>query len=256
MKLLAAAAFAAAVATPALAASPFDGTWTFDPAHSRLTGDTITYVKTAKGFRFSDGGAVAYEFAADGQDYPTGMSGRTVAITSTPSGYTSIYKINGKAMSTSERAFSPDGSTMTISSTTEQPDGTTVKETDVYQRVSTGAGLAGQWRSVKVDAPPDALVISTRGASGFSFSEPSYRLTVSGLLDGSPDRISGPTAPSEMAASMKAASPGEWDWSLTLGGKPYQQGRWVVSPDGRTLTQTSWVAGREAEAQTSVYVKS
>jgi hypothetical protein len=247
----------AATAAPALAASPFDGAWTFDPAHSKLVGDTITYEKTATGYRFSDGGALAYEFGTDGRDYPTGMSNRTVAYIATPTGSTSIYKLGGRAMTTSERSFSPDGSTMTIQSTTLQPDGTTAKETDVYQRVTPGgSGLAGQWRSIKADPPADKMIIATNGASGFSFTEPSYRLMVSGRLDGSPDTLTGPTVAHEMTASFKAVSPTEWDWSLMLGTKPFQAGRWTVSPDGRVLSQTSWVPGRESEAETAVYTKS
>jgi hypothetical protein len=258
MTLTAPAALAAllALATPALAASPFDGTWTFDPARSQLAGDTISYEKTATGYRFSDGGVGGYDFGTDGRDYPTAIAGRTVAVTTTPSGYVSVYKTNGVAMTTAERTFSPDGRTMTVSATSTQPDGTTVKETDVYQRVGDGSGLAGRWRSVKVDAPATVMSFSTPAPNQFTMSQPAYKLMVTGALDGSPDVISGPLAAQNLAASVQAVSPTEWDYHLTLNGKPFEEGVWKVSADGRTLTDTSWTAGRRSEASTSVYTKS
>ena len=57
-------------AFPALAQSPWNGTWKLNQARSHMTGDTFTLTKAGGKYHY-DGGSVQYDYACDGKDYPT-----------------------------------------------------------------------------------------------------------------------------------------------------------------------------------------
>ena len=76
------------------------------------------------------------------------------------------------------------------------------------------------------------------------------------MTDGTPAPMKGPTVPPGAMASYKAVGANTWDYFITVGGKPFDKGMLVVSPDGHTLTDTSWTPGRESEKSMAVYAKS
>lgn len=57
--------------------NPLLGTWKFNPATSKLTGDTITIMSAARGMMRVSAGAASYDIKADGQERP-GPFDRTV----------------------------------------------------------------------------------------------------------------------------------------------------------------------------------
>lgn len=250
------AAILAGAAVPVLAlASPFDGTWKLDLAKSKFTGDTMTYTKTATGYHFSNGSTFSFNFADDGKDYTT-VPTRTVAWTkAADGGWDVVAKANGKVMSKAHRTLSADGKTMTSTYVEYRPDGTTVHESDTYTRVSGAKGLAGQWKDTKVQASNDTIEIKTGAGGHFELTNPGFKETISGRLDGSPSAMKGPTVPPGATATYKAAGDRKWTTSISLGGKTYGEGEMTVSADGKTLTDTDWSPGKRSEASVAVYVK-
>ncbi|MGH7023139.1 MAG: hypothetical protein ACREEB_06050 [Caulobacteraceae bacterium] len=258
MKRLALTVFIfAAGAAPALAASsPFDGTWKLDVGRSKFTGDTFTYAKTPNGFTYSNGATITYHFTVDGKDYPTTIPGRTTAWTKArDGGWDIVNKANGKVVSRTHRVLSPDGKTLTSSYTDYMPDGTTEHEHDVYTRVTGSTGLAGEWKDTKVQAASDTMRISSPSAARYEISYPSDRETIAGATDGAPAAIKGPTVPPGAMASVKAEGPRKWTRRVSLHGKTYGEGSLTVSADGKTLTVTRWVPGKQAEASVEVYIR-
>jgi hypothetical protein len=255
-RLALAAIILAAGSTPALAhAGAFDGTWKLDVAKSKFTGDTFTYAKTAAGYRYSNGATVSYAFAADGKDYPT-IPGRTVAWTKNADGsWDVVTKANGKVVTRTHRSISADGKTMTAAYTEYRPDGTTVHESDVFTRVSGTSGLAGKWRDTKANTASSSMTIATSAGGHFERDTPSLKETITGATNGAPVAIKGPTVPTGAMVAYKAAGPGKWTYAISLGGKVYVDGTMSVSADGKTLTETSWVPGKQSEASDAVYVK-
>jgi hypothetical protein len=241
----------------AMAASSFDGTWKFDPARSHLTGDTFSYTKAAKGFQYSNGATVSYLFAVDGKDYPAGFVGRTVAWTAAgPNAWDATVKVKGVVISKTRRTLSADGKTLTASYTEYRPSGEVVHESDTYTRVSGGPGLAGEWKDTAAKPSPDTMKIATPTAGRYELSYPSFKETISGATDGTPAPISGPTVPAGAQAAYKAASSARWDFTVTLKGKTYVKGFMTVLPDGKTITRTTWIPGKESEKTVEVYSKS
>ena len=255
-RLVVVIALLSAVSGSALAAeSPFAGTWKLDIAKSKLTGDTLDYSKTATGMHFDDG-ATSYDFAVDSKDYPT-LPGYTTNWTKTgPMSWDVVYKSGGKIVSKSHRTISADGSRLSSDFTQYRPDGTIHKGGVVYKRLTGSTGLAGKWKDVKVNATDDTLQIMVPSAGHYELISAAYSSSVTGMTDGTPAPMKGPTVPPGAMASYKAVGESTWDYLITVQGKPYDKGRLVVSPDGKTLTDTSWTPGREAEKSTSVYAKS
>lgn len=246
----------AAAAVPALAlASPFDGTWKLDLAKSKFTGDTMTYTKTATGYRFSNGGPVSYTFAVDGKAYKTIPSRTTTWTKAADGGFDIVTMANGKVVSKAHRKISADGKTMMSTYTGYRPDGTVAHETDTYTRVSGGKGLDGEWRDTSVQASNDTIRLTTSAGGHFELYNPGFKETISGKLDGSPSPAKGPTVPPGASASYKAVGPNKWSTAIMLGGKTFGEGEMTVSADGKTLTNTDWVPGKKSEASVSVYVK-
>jgi hypothetical protein len=245
----------AVVSGPAFAATgPFAGTWKLNVAKSKFTGETVTYTKTAQGFRYSNGSTVAYDFKMDGKDYPTGIPGRTMAWSPAPGGgYDTVAKNDGKVLSKTHRSFSADGKAMMASYTEYRADGTVVHEGDTFRRLTGATGLAGKWGDVKAQAVSSDLVIATPAAGRFEITYPSDKETVAGTLDGAPAPITGPTVPPGVMASYKGGSGSAWSYEVTLQGKTYEKGVLTLSDGGKTLTDKGWTPGKEAEAGTSVY---
>ncbi len=246
----------AATAGSALAAgSPFDGTWKLNVEKSKFTGSTMTYTKTADGYKYSNGATVSYTFNTDGKDYPT-IADRTTAWTPAGDGvWDTVSKANGKVLAKTHRALSADGKQLTVTTTVYHADGTTEDETDVFNRVSGGPGLAGEWRDVKTGGGAGGMTISTPAAGKFMIDDPMDKETVTGSTDGSPAKIDSPTAPPGLMVSYKAAGPSKWETTTSIGDKVYAKGVMTVSADGKTLSQTSWVPGKESEKSVSVYDK-
>jgi hypothetical protein len=255
-RLALAAAILAAASTPALAhASAFDGTWKLDVAKSKFTGDTVTYAKTATGYSYSNGATVSYAFAADGKDYPT-IPSRTVAWTKNADGsWEIVTKANGKVVTKTHRSLSADGKTKMVAYTEYRPDGTTAHESDVYTRVTGTSGLAGKWRDTKANVASDSITIKTSSGGHFEIDTPSLKETITGATDGVAVAVKAPNAPPGAMAAYKAAGPGKWTYNISLGGKVYVSGTMSVSADGKTLTDTSWVPGKQSEAAVAVYGK-
>ena len=247
----------AAGAGSALAAgSPFAGTWKLNIAKSKFTGDTFSYSKTATGFHFSNGGPVAYNFAVDGKDYPT-IADRSTAWTGAgKDAWDVVTKAHGAVMTKTHRTLSADGKTMTASYTEYRADGTITHESDVYTRVSGGPGLAGTWKDVKVQAASDTMKVATPSPGRFEIDFPSDKETLSGKTDGSATPATGPNMPPGAVGHYTAAAPNRWEFDGVLKGKTFFKGVMTVSADGKTLTRTTWVPGKESEKAVEVYDRS
>jgi len=247
----------AAGAGSALAAgSPFAGTWKLNVSKSNFTGNTLTYSKTATGFHFSNGGPVAYDFAVDGKDYPM-LADRTTAWTAAgKNAWDSVNKAHGTVMTKTHRVLSADGKTLTASYAEYRPNGTIVHESDVYTRVSGGPGLAGKWKDVKVQAASDTMKVATPSPGRFEIAFPNDKETLIGKTDGSPTPVTGPTVPPGAVGHYTAPAPNRWEFDGALNGKTYFKGAMTVSADGKTLTRTTWVPGKESEKSIEVYDRS
>jgi hypothetical protein len=235
--------------------SPFAGVWKLDVAKSKFTGDTFTYTKTPTGYEFSNGGPITYAFGTDGKDYPM-MAGRTTSWTASgPGAWDVVFKIDGKVVTKAHRVISPDGKTMTTTYIETRPDGTSTSEKDVYQRISAGKGIVGEWKDVKADVADDLIKITVSAPGTFELEEPAYKVVVAGKTDGSEVSLSGPTIPPGASATYKAVSPKSWVYTRSLNGKLVSKGEMTILTGGRQLADANWLPGKESEKSVAIYMK-
>jgi hypothetical protein len=256
MKKLVLCAFVAllllAVASPCLAASPWDGTWKLNEAKSKMTGAT-TAVTEAGGMYTVHSGAITFSYACDGKDYPI-LADRTIACTGGPSMFTDVIKIAGKPYETTKRTLSADGKTLTEVSTGTHPDGTAFTDTETEMRVGAGTGLAGTWKSTKVkDSAPGSIALKVNG-DVLHYDATSFKEISDAKLDGTPAPITGPSAPPGLMVSNKLQNGGVFS-IVTLNGKELDRDMMTISADGKTLTDVVWTVGKEQEKRTYVYDK-
>ena len=177
----------AAVVLPCPAAdSAWNGTWKFNEAKSKLTGDTFTITMKADGtYHYSNGSTMEYEFACNGKSYST-LADRTITCTGEPgTGFDFTSMANGTALSKSHRAISADGKTMQIDGTSMQADGTTATYAETYQRVSGSTGMAGKWKNVKDKVSEPGVVEISVSGDVMHLKYPSSKEMIDAKLDGS-----------------------------------------------------------------------
>ena len=101
----------------------------------------------------------------------------------------------------------------------------------------------------------DVMKIMVPAAGRYEMVSPIYKSTVAGTTDGRPAPMKGPTVPPGAMVAYKAAGRTIWDYAIMIKDKTYAKGMLTVSPDGKTLTDTSWTPGKESEKSMAVYDK-
>ncbi|MDP9039415.1 MAG: hypothetical protein M3O02_09100 [Acidobacteriota bacterium] len=251
-----AALFLSSTATCLAADSPWNGTWKENLAKSKLTGDTFTITaKPGGAFHLDAGGQIQYDFACDGKSYPS-VADRTLTCTGTPAaGLVFVTSINGKVLSKSNRTFSADGKMMMIHGTTMRPDGSTADYDETYKRETGTSGLPGKWLNVKQQQQVAGVETWTVNGSSLHIDAPTMKETIDAKLDGNDGKVVGPTVPSGAAISFKPAGANKLSYTIKLNGKPFYIGTYTLSTDGKTLTDVSWIPGRESEKASVVWDK-
>lgn len=250
MKRLACIAFAAAATLAAADVTAFNGTWKFNPQKSKLVGETFTIKQGADGMLVQSAGSMETKFKIDGKDYDTPM-GYTVAWQDAgKDAWTTTVKLNGKPLFNDRVELSSDQKTLTRTSEGKRPNGEEFKESARYTRVGGGSGLAGTWRSEKVDTPAETLTIQS-SADDVTMTYPGWNATVTAKFDGKGHSITGPTVPPGLAVTVKPVNAKTIDTETLKDGKPIAKSRMQISADGKTLTETATMAGQK---QSVMYV--
>ncbi len=256
MKKFLLGALACALTLPALAASPWDGTWKLDPAKSNFTGGTFTVTKTASGMWHFTDGTVSYDYAPDGKPYSvlTPENTFTYKLADDHTG-DFVNMVKGKVTSKMHETLSADGKTLTDETTSYRPDGTTATSKSVSTRIGTGTGFLGTWKSTEVKmSAPDVYSISTPAPGMIKWDIPAYKETVEGKIGG-PLPITGPTVPDGLTLTLTPVGDKELKYVVKMKEKTLAEGHMTLSADGKTFTDVSWTPAKPAEKTTGFYVK-
>jgi hypothetical protein len=256
VSIAAAALFAATTALSPASDSAYDGTWKIDLAKSKLTGNTFTYAAAAGGkVRYSNGSSASYVFACDGKPYPT-IPGETVTCSKGGAmGYSLAFTTKGKLEGTETDTVAGDGKMLTIVNHDTYGNGKTATTTTQFVRVGSGTGPIGEWKSAKThSSSPNAFTLAATPTTM------NYEAKLSGTkvvlkLDGTKSPIVGATVPPGLFVIVKSAGPTTFSFAVLAGGKETGDSTWTLSSDAKTLSWTSWVPGKKAEATTAVYEK-
>lgn len=239
----------------AAAENPFAGTWKFNPAKSKLTGDTMKFVKTESGAIRWSGSGLSYTFKMDGKEYKGPFDELVVWKQINDTTWQNTVTEKGTLLSTDTSKLSEDGKTLTVVSKGTKPSGEAFEDTTVYERISGEKGLFGGWKNkqVKVSAPT-TIEIASSGKDGLLFKSVDYKWTVDAQFDGKDYPATGPTMPEHVMLTLKHTGPRSFEMVMKQNGKVLFRESYRVSQDGRTLT----VAGSPIavnEPYTEVYEK-
>jgi len=239
----------------AAAENPFAGTWKFNPAKSKLTGDTMKFEKTESGAIRWSGSGLSYTFKMDGKEYKGPFGEAVVWKQIDESTWQSTTTEKGNLVSTGTSKLSADGKTLTVVSKGTKPNGEAFEDTMAYERISGEKGLFGGWKDkqVKVSAPT-TLEIASSGKDGILFKSADYKWTADAQFDGKDYPVTGPTMPEHFTVTLKHTGQRAFEMVMKQNGKPLYRDSYRASQDGRTLT----VAGSSIavnEPYTEVYEK-
>jgi len=234
---------------------PFIGKWKLNQSMSDFTGGTFKFEDAGNGMIRFTGGTVSYNFATDGKERPT-VYGRSMSVKSPdPKTWERTVRYKGKVVDTATQKLSDDGKTMTETDKGIRPDGSTAEETDVYERVGEGSGFMGTWKTKEVKGGGDETMdIAANGADGWTMNIPEFKGKCVLKLDGKDYPATGPQAPAGLTLSATKSGDRSIDLTEKIKGKPTFKMTWMISDDGKTLTSTGSVPGRN-EPTKAVYDK-
>ena len=165
----------------------------------------------------------------------------------------STYKAGETTLVMQHHEISPDNKILTVTSHGTTPSGEKFKDVSVYSRQSGSTGLAGKWKSQKVEiSVPTVLEIKPHGPNGISMAMPAYKASVDLPFDGKDAKPVGPTVPAGLMFSAKKLDDRSFAFVEKLEEKPIYTMVFKVSEDGRTMTETGTPAGTD-EPFTAVY---
>ena len=252
LALIAFLALAGSATGSRAATDPWSGTWVLDRGCSTLTGQSIEIERVRTGYHF-DFGAVRFDIGDDGRFYPT-VPGRSTSIRPVgPSTWLRIHRANGRDFERSILRVTPDQRSLVIDSDTVDPEGGVHRSQDVENRVGTGQGLAGTWRSRTAGINvPARIVLKVLDGGRIRIGAPEDRNYFIVTPDGPAAVNQGPRATSDARLTLRRVSARELRWTVTLAGRPFQDGIDTLSEAG-DLIETSWMDKLPGEKQRAVY---
>ena len=230
-----------AAGTLGAADAAYIGKWKLNPARSNFGESTITYTQLPGGEMQWSGDGQSYKFKMDGKDY-NDPYGDTVSWKQIDANTWEAHdKLNGKALST--ETFKVSGSTLTVVSTGTRPSGSKFETTTVYTRVSGTSGLAGKWKTKKMDsASPMTMEFAANGADGLELRLPDLNAVCKARFDGKDYPATGPTMPPDFTLALRKVA-GGFEMIEKMKGKELYKDTFTVSADGKTMTDVSYPTG-------------
>lgn len=240
--LFAAAVAVIAAAAPAVAASPFDGTWKADTAASQMSDKPITY-SLANGSYSCSTCTPPVKLPADGRFHAVKGNPYYDMMSVTIVDPNSVKRVStkaGKPAGDSIATVSPDGGTLTTTYTDlSATNGVPVTGTNRFERVGTpvaGAhAISGSWRSTKGSEASESGLNFTLALDGdtLKFSTPTG-IAYAARVDGPEAPVTGD--PGWTAVKIKREGPNTLLETDFRDGKKLATYRMTVSADGTTLT--------------------
>ena len=237
-------------AAPGDSANPFVGKWKLDPAHSRLTDQMKVEAAGPHKYNLNFSGDNVETVVADGTDQP-GLFGTTIAIVVQDThNWKVVRKTNGKTTIVGLWQLSPDGKTLTDNFTGYHDNGTTTNLHYIYQRIAGpavgGTGFVGTWESVTEDVNSSyEMEIQPFQEDGLSFTNVAAQVTQNLRFDGKDYPGSGPNLPAGYASSGRRLNDHAVERIDKINGKVLYSQQIEISPDGKTLTMTVHILGRD-----------
>jgi hypothetical protein len=228
------------------AENSFLGEWKLDPSKSRMPDEMKVESKGGNTYAFDFGGGAGETIMADGTDQP-GFAGTTLSVKAEALDTWIVErKKDGKLLLRGTWKLSKDGNTLEDLYREFESDGSTVSMDYVYQRHGGGSGFAADWQSIKETMnSPVSLEVKAYQGDGLSFISPTEHETKSVKFDGKDYPHEGPNADAGSTSSIRRINDHTLEMTDKSGGKVRSTEQIELSGDGKTLTITVHIVGRD-----------
>ena len=227
----------AAIATAA--GDPFIGAWRLNHARSSIKGNVVRIQVARDGlYRFITGGDIEISCTMDGRDRrtPTGLVMNCRQLSERT--YVTTVRDGKRVRSSATWQLAPNGRSMIVVNHIYRPDGQERDDRAFVERLSGGAGLAGEWQSTKIlESVPERFEILPFGAEGHAILSPAQKTTLRIRYDGQAYTMRGPLVAEGAMVTGRRPDPRRIELTEAARGKLLGRSTMVVSEDGRILTQ-------------------
>jgi hypothetical protein len=220
-----------------------------DPSSIKFEGATFSVATDATGFTTTRGGVAAPKVVCDGkpQTTPEGM----LTCTKAGSGYAVGVTKDGKTVRKTTLSVSADGKTRTSKNERFPADDKPYSITVISKRLSGGPGMAGEWKEMKVIESQDTGVLTIKVAGNtIAFKETDQSKPTMCKLDGTAAKIDGGEV------SVKLADPHTLKVTYSSEGKVRRENTFVLSGDGKSITETDITPAPSLSTMTATLHKS
>jgi len=239
-------------AAPSDPITPFVGKWKLDSARSRLTDQMKVEPAGPNRYSLILYGDNVETIVADGTDQP-GLFGSTLAIiVQDAHNWKIVRKAKGRTSIIGVWQLSPDGKTLTDNFTSYRDNGTTSNLHYIYQRIGGPAsdtkisGFIGTWESITEEVNSTyEIEVKPFQDDGLSFVNAGGQVVQSLRFDGKDYPGSGSGAPKGYVSSGRRVDDHTVDRVDKIDGKVLYDQQIEVSSDGKVLTMTVHVPGRD-----------
>jgi len=219
---------------------PYTGTWKLNPARSDFGETTVTYEQMADGqMKFTAAGQ-SYTFRPDGKDYPTPWGGSVAWKTLDPSTWEVTNKANAKVVGTATLKLAADGKSLSMDAKNINAAGEASLDVAVYQRLSGGPGLSGQWKTKNLKiGSPGTMTITPSGSDGLTLTYVEEKGTCGAKFDGKDHAATGPIWPSGWTCSLARSGASGLEVRWKREGQVMFKDAFSPSADGKELVVLS-----------------
>lgn len=241
--------------TNSIAKDDWLGSWKLDRNRSHLVGPSITIRQVTNGYLFNFG-ATSFTVGDDGADYPTVDSRSTSLKEISVRTWLRIHKIRGKEVDRSTIVISPDNTKMTIHTASVESGRAPRTSEDILTRVGVGDGLAGTWRSTTAGANvSNVITLKRQGTHGIRWEFPEEGQYYIVMPNGQAALNQGPRSVPGVTLIVRTLSATSMEWTESIKGNPYRNGRDTLLDGGNVLQEESWLEIKPSERQRAVYVR-
>lgn len=231
MSVCALVCFAASQQVSIAQSSPWNGSWKADAASVKYDGPTFSVAVDADGYTVTRGGKAGPKTVCDGK--PQKSDDTMVTCSKSGSEYAIGITKDGKTTRKVTLSVAADGKTRTAKTENFPADGSPFTTTTISKRVSGGPGLAGEWKEVSSTSTADTGVLSIEVKGNMiAFKETDIDKPVECKLDGSKTKSGNGTV------AIKLADPHTLKVTYSGDGKVRRENTFVLSADGKTITET------------------
>jgi hypothetical protein len=212
--------------------NPWNGSWNVDRSSLKYNGPTMSVATDADGYTVTRDGKARPKVTCDGKPNAPD-NGTTTTCNKVGTGYELENSRDDKTISKVKIELSADGKTLTRTAAITPPEGDPFTITTTSKRVS-GDGASAVWKETGFTESQDTGVLSIKvNGDSIDFKETDNAKPITCKLDGTETKL-----PGTATMSVKQVGPRTLKVTYSQDGKVGRENTFVLSSNGKTVTET------------------